>query len=128
MPTELLDGEQVLRLLWARFNPDQGRQRPPAPTSTVEVLGELDAPDDRDVAREAAVRLKEKIAQSSLDFRALTPSRDGRSRRRADDLRATHPPGGPRMGWLHGAMLTRQPYTLSVYVHGARAAVASAGS
>ena len=22
------------------------------------------------------------------------------------------------MGWLHGAMLTRQPYTLSVYVHG----------
>ena len=22
------------------------------------------------------------------------------------------------MGWLHGAMLTRQPYTLSVYVQG----------
>ena len=29
MPTELLDGEQVARLLWERFNPTQGRQRPP---------------------------------------------------------------------------------------------------
>ena len=26
--------------------------------------------------------------------------------------------GRTHMGWLHGAMLTRQPYTLSVYVHG----------
>ena len=25
--------------------------------------------------------------------------------------------GRTHMGWLHGAMLTRQPYTLSVYVH-----------
>ena len=30
MPTELLDGEEVVRLLWARFNPtkaDKGRRR-----------------------------------------------------------------------------------------------------
>ena len=48
MPTGLLDGEEVVRLLWARFNPtkaDKGRR---APSSAVELLGELDAPSDRD--------------------------------------------------------------------------------
>ena len=58
MPTDLLDGEQVVRLLWARFNPtkaDKGRRQVSSP---VEVLGELDAPNDRDLARQAALRLK----------------------------------------------------------------------
>jgi len=69
MKTELLDGEVVVRLLWARFNPtkaDNGRRPGRAATG---VLGELDAPCDRDTARQAAVRLREEIAQSSVDFR-----------------------------------------------------------
>ena len=43
MPTDLLDGDRVLRLLWARFNPTKADIGRHAPTSTVEVLGELDA-------------------------------------------------------------------------------------
>ena len=116
MPTELLDGEQVTRLLWERFNPtkaDSGR-RPPA--STVEVLGELEPCSDRDRARELALTLKEGIAQSSLDFRAshqhVTIDRDVEQ-----TIVVANTAGRTHMGWLHGAMLTRQPYTLSVYVH-----------
>ena len=116
MPTELLDGEQVVRLLWERFNPtkaDTGR-RPFR--STVEVLGELDAASDRDRAREAALALREQIAQSSLDFRGshqhVTVDRDVEQ-----TIVVQNTAGRTHMGWLHGAMLTRQPYTLTVYVH-----------
>ena len=116
MATELLDGEQVVRLLWERFNPtkaDAGR-RPSR--STVEVLGELDAASDRDRAREAALALREQIAQSSLDFRGshqhVTVDRDVEQ-----TIVVQNTAGRTHMGWLHGAMLTRQPYTLTVYVH-----------
>ena len=117
MPTELLDGEEVARLLWERFNPskaDGGRRPSPC---TVEVLGELDAPSDRDRAREAAIRLRERIAQSSLDFRGshqhVSVDRDVEQ-----TIVVQNTAGRTHMGWLHGAMLTRQPYTLSVFVHG----------
>jgi len=115
MPTELLDGEEVVRLLWERFNPgkaDTGRR----PT-TVEVLGELEASTDRDRARDAALRLREGIAQSSLDFRSshqhVAVDRDVEQ-----TIMVANTAGRTHMGWLHGAMLTRQPYTMSVYVHG----------
>jgi hypothetical protein len=116
MPTELLDGGCVLQLLWERFNPtkaDNGR-RPPA--RSVEILGELDAPAERDVARRAALRLKAQIAQSSLDFRSshhhVTVDHD------AEQTILIHSTAGrTQMGWLHRAMLTRQPFTLSVYIH-----------
>ena len=116
MPTELLDGQQVARLLWERFNPgkaDSGRR----PATTVEVLGELEPSSDRDRAREAALRLREGIAQSSLDFRSshqhVTVDRDVEQ-----TIMVANTAGRTHMGWLHGAMLTRQPYTMSVYVHG----------
>ena len=117
MPTELLDGDAVLGLLWAQFNPTKADKTHRSPPPAVEVLGELDAPNDRDVARDAAMRLKEKIAQSSFDFRRshhhVTVDRDVEQTIFVDT-----PAGRTAMGWLHGAMLTRQPYTLSVYVHG----------
>ncbi|MGB0097555.1 MAG: hypothetical protein WBP81_34095 [Solirubrobacteraceae bacterium] len=117
MPTELLDGDAVLGLLWAQFNPTKADHSHRRPSSTVEVLGELDAHNDRDVARDAAMRLKEKVAQSSFDFRRshhhVTVDRDVEQTIFVDT-----PAGRTAMGWLHGAMLTRQPYTLSVYVHG----------
>ena len=116
MPTDLLDGDRVLRLLWARFNPTKADIGRHAPTSTVEVLGELDAPSERDVARRAAVRLKAQIAQSSLDFRSshdhATVERDAEQ-----TILVHNTVGRTQMGWLHGAMLTRQPFTLSVYIH-----------
>ena len=117
MPTALLDGEEVVRLLWARFNPtkaDTGRR---APSQAVELLGELDAPSDRDAARQAAIRLKEQIAQSSFDFSAshqhVVVDHDVEQ-----TILVANTAGRTQMGWLHGAMLTRQPFTLSVFVHG----------
>ena len=67
MATELLDGEQVVHLLWSCFNPtkaDRGRR----PSGAGELLGELDAPVERDAAIQAGMRLREAIASSSLDF------------------------------------------------------------
>jgi hypothetical protein len=115
MSTELLDGEEVVRMLWERFNPgkaDTGRR----PTN-VEILGELEASSDRDRARDAALRLREDIARSSLDFRSshqhVTVDRDVEQ-----TIMVANTAGRTHLGWLHGAMLSRQPYTMSVYVHG----------
>ncbi|MGH2859148.1 MAG: VirB4 family type IV secretion system protein, partial [Solirubrobacteraceae bacterium] len=83
----------------------------------VELLGELDAPGDRDAARQAAVRLKEQIAQSSLDFSSshqhVVVDHDVEQ-----TILVANTAGRTQMGWLHGAMLTRQPFALSVFVHG----------
>src|SRR4051812_30605174 len=116
MATRLLDGAEVMGLLWARFNPTQAdRGREPARGAAAELLGELDAVRERDHARQAAERLRAAIAASSLDFQA--------SHRRVvvdEDLEQTivvqTTAGHTQMGWLHAAMLTRQPYTLSVHV------------
>jgi hypothetical protein len=116
MGTRLLDGREVTALLWARFNPtaaDHGRG--PVAASGIELLGELDAVRERDEARAAAQRLRAAIARSSLDFNAshqrVTVDED------LEQTIAAHTTAGrTHMGWLHAAMLTRQPYTLSVYV------------
>lgn len=116
LPTKLLNGEEVAALLWSRFNPtaaDAGRRRSPR---TVEVLGELDRETDLDEARNAALKLKGAIAQSAIDFKS--------SRHHAEverDLEQTifveTTADATYMGWLRNAMLTRQPFTMSVYVH-----------
>jgi len=113
LPNRLLNGEEVAELLWRRFNPtraDSGRSRP------VQVSGELDAPVERERGRAAAVRLRAAIAQSSLDFR--------RSRSHAEIegsaeqvIYVSNIAESTTLGWLLGAMMTRQPYALSVYVH-----------
>jgi hypothetical protein len=113
LPNRLLNGEEVAELLWRRFNPtraDSGRTRP------VQVSGELDAPVERERARSAAVRLRAAIAQSSLDFK--------RSRSHAEIegsaeqvIYVSNIAESTTLGWLLGAMMTRQPYALTVYVH-----------
>ena len=115
MATELLDGERVVHLLWACFNPtkaDLGRR----PAGVGEVLGELDAPVEREAAIEAGRRLREAVAASSLDF-----DRDSHlayvDRGAEQTIVVATTAGRTTMGWLHGAMLTRQPFTLSVFVH-----------
>jgi TraG P-loop domain len=114
MSTELLAGEQVFRLLQARFNPTQADLgRTPAPTG--EVLGELDPPAERATARTVALKLREQIARSALDFSAdhhhVVVDRDVEQ-----TLFVQTTVGRTQMGWLHRAMLTRQPFTLSVFV------------
>ena len=115
MATELLDGEQVVALLWSCFNPTRAdRGSRPAPAG--ELLGELDAPVEREEAIQAGLRLREAIAGSSLDF-----DRDSHLAHVDRDAEQTivvaTTAGRTSMGWLHGAMLTRQPFTLCVYVH-----------
>ena len=115
MATELLDGEQVVALLWSCFNPTRadGGARP---TPAGELLGELDAPVEREEAIQAGLRLRDAIAGASLDF-----ERDSHLAHVDRDAEQTivvaTTAGRTSMGWLHGAMLTRQPFTLSVYVH-----------
>ena len=57
-------------------------------------------------------RLREQIAQSSLDFRGshqhVVVDRDVEQ-----TILVANTAGRTHMGWLHGAMLTRQPFTLS---------------
>jgi adenylylsulfate kinase-like enzyme len=115
MATELLDGEQVVALLWACFNPTRS-DRGVRATAGGELLGELDAPVEREEAIQAGLRLREWIAGSSLDF-----DRDSHlayvDRDAEQTIVIATTAGRTSMGWLHGAMLTRQPFALSVYVH-----------
>jgi hypothetical protein len=115
LPTRLLNGEEVATILWARFNPtyaDSGR-RPQRFAS--EVLGELDAVHERNEAREAARRLRESVAQSGLDFRR-SKSYAEVDRDFEQTIYAATTADATSMGWLMGAMMTRQPFTLSVHV------------
>lgn len=116
LPTRLLNGEEVASLIWRRFNPTTADSHKRTPRIATEVLGELEARRERDDARAAATRLRELVARSSLDF--------GRSKDHVEvesdaeqTIYAASTADATSMGWLMGAMMTWQPYTLSVYVH-----------
>lgn len=116
LPSRLLNGEQVATLLWSRFNPtssDLGHR--PRPLDA-EILGELDARADAAEAREAATRLRELIARSSLDFKRSRHSVDI-ERDIEHTIYASTAAEHTHMGALVDAMMTRQPFTMSVYVH-----------
>jgi hypothetical protein len=115
LPTRLLNGEEVAAMLWARFNPtqaDAGR-RPPAALG--EVMGDLEEGRDRTDARNAALRLRELIGASSIDWRA------SRNHTAVDEdveqaICVATTADATSMGWLLNTMLTRQPFSLSVHV------------
>jgi hypothetical protein len=116
LPVRLLNGEEAVALLWSRFNPTQSdRGRRPTPSGT-EIVGELDTASDADEARSAALKLRGIVARSPLDFKdsadhAVIHTDVEQTIYAANTAEATH------MGWLMAAMMTRQPYSLSVYVH-----------
>ena len=116
LPVTQLNGEQVFALLWARFNPTRADGRHGPPAAGGEILGELDPIRERDEARAAALALREQIASSSLD---LTRDRHHVEVERDVEqvIYAHRTAQQTSMGWLMGAMMTRQPYSLSVYVH-----------
>jgi hypothetical protein len=115
IPSRVINGEELVSLLWSRFNPttaDRGARRPPRVT---EILGDLDQEVDLRQAREVARRLRSAIAASPLDFRRshhhVEVERDvEQTVFVATTADHTH------MGWLMGAMMTREPFTLSVHV------------
>ena len=106
-----------LRAAVGALQPDQRRRRPPPARGR-----RRDPRRARRRARPRARRARPRWRCASdrrLEPRlhARPPSRRGRARPRAGDLRAHAPPQQTSMGWLMGAMMTRQPYTLSVHVH-----------
>ena len=118
MATELLDGEQVAPAAVGAVEPDQGRPRPPAGASGCGGARRARRAGRIVISRAMPrCRLREQIAQSSLDFRAshqhVVVDRDVEQ-----TILVANTAGRTQMGWLHGAMLTRQPFTLSVFVHG----------
>jgi TraG P-loop domain len=116
LPSRLLNGEQIATLLWSRFNPtsaDLGRH--PRPLDA-EILGQLDTRTDAAEAREAAARLRGLIARSSLDFKRSRHTVDV-ERDIEQTIYASTTAEHTHMGVLVDAMMTRQPFTMSVHVH-----------
>ena len=116
LPTKLLNGEEVVDLLWARLNPTSADNRRRIPPRHTEILGHLDHAIDAEEALRAARKLRAAIANSSADFR--------RSKHHAEIERdvvqtiyAHTTADATYMGWLMSAMMTRQPFTMSVFVH-----------
>jgi len=116
MTARFINGQEVVRLLWERFNPtsaDLGRQRPARST---QIFGSLDAEIDTPEARRAAERLRENICQSHLDFKKSNHYAEV-DRDLEQVIYASSTVEGTSMGWLYQAMMTRDPFSLSVFVH-----------
>jgi len=112
--SRLINGEELAELLWARFNPTQADRSVRTPRAT-EIVGNLDSEVDAREALTVARRLRGLIAQSPMDFQ--------RSHHHVEidhDVEQTiwvaTTAEHTQMGWLMGAMMSRQPFTLSVHV------------
>ncbi len=115
IPTRLVNGEQLVELLWSRFNPtsaDRGVRQPPRAT---EILGDLDSEVDLTQARQVAHRLRSAIAQSPLDF-TRSPHHVEVEHDIEQTVFVATTADHTSPAWLMGAMLTREPFTLSVHV------------
>jgi hypothetical protein len=116
LTTKLLNGEEVVALLWSRFNPTTADTRGRPRARHTEILGQLDHAIDSEEALAAARKVRATIVQSSADFRAS--KHYGEIERDAvQTIYAQTTADATHMGWLMSAMLTRQPFTLSVFVH-----------
>lgn len=115
LPSRLLGGEEFVSLLWSRFNPTQADRGKRTPPRTTEIFGELDGEVDLEEAREVARRLRGLIAQSPMDFdRSAHHVEIDRDVEQTIWVASTA--DNTQMGWLLGAMMTREPFTLSVHV------------
>ena len=117
MATELLDGEQVVHAAVVVLQPDQGRPGPAPGAGRASCSASSTRRSSARRRSRPALRLREAIASSSLDFDRDSHLRVRRPRRRADDRGRDHGGAHARWGGCTAAMLTRQPFTLCVYVH-----------
>jgi hypothetical protein len=116
LQTKLLNGEEVISLLWSALNPTSAdARRVPRPRQT-EILGQLDHVTDAEDARRAARRLRETLARSPADFRSSKHYAEI-EHDAVQTIYAQTTADATHMGWLMSAMMTRQPFTLSVFVH-----------
>jgi hypothetical protein len=110
-----INGEEFVDLLWSRFNPTQAEGPLRTPPRATEILGELDGAIDAEQAREAARRLRSAIAQSPMDFER-SPHHVEIDRDVEQTIWVATTADHTQMGWLMGAMMTREPFSLSVHV------------
>lgn len=116
LQTKLLNGEEVMALLWSALNPTSvdGRGAPPA--RYTEILGQLDQVTDAQDARRAAGRLREALARSPVDFKSSKHYAEV-EHDAVQTIYAHTTADATHFGWLMSSMLCRQPFTLSVFVH-----------
>jgi len=118
LPTSLVNGKGVVEMLWSRFNPtrsDLAGRRSGRDVGT-QILGNLDEEIDTEAAVDAALDLKEEIAQSPIDFSRHKDMVEIDQDYEQTIYSATTA-DATRLGWMMSAMLTRQPFTMSVYIH-----------
>jgi ABC-type oligopeptide transport system ATPase subunit len=116
LPAHILNGEEVFSMLWARFNPTRADRLGRPTAAAAETVGRLDAINNQDEAQRAAAKLRGTICQSGLDFRARDHVVVDQDMEQVIYARSTVE--STYWGWLAGAMHTRQPFSLSVFVHG----------
>jgi len=117
MRTRVLNGEAVLERHWRRFNPTSALEQA-APPDGPEILGAIQPIGELQDAKDAAWELRERLAQSHIDFAS-----DAHVAQIEDDLVAHWCVKGEvrnvDTGWLYEAVRGLElPWSLSVYVHG----------
>jgi TraG P-loop domain len=115
IPSRVLNGEEVVSLLWGRFNPTQADRAVKAPPDATEILGDLDRPVDAREAREVARRLRGLIAQSPVDF-TRSHHHVEIDRDVEQTMWVATTADHTYLAWMMGATMTREPFSLSVHV------------
>jgi energy-coupling factor transporter ATP-binding protein EcfA2 len=111
----VLDGEELLQLLWSRFNPTLADAQS-APASA-RLVADLNRPRDAALATAEAAALRDFLGASAIDFSsqpgyAIVDHDLEQTIYTASTADATY------FGWLMTTMMScRQPYTISVFVH-----------
>jgi hypothetical protein len=115
LSVRVLDGGEVLDLLWSRFDPDSLRGRAPAASfMRPDALG-LPVPGEAAETTLARSRaLQEAICSARLDFSGRTHLRVGESLEHVSYLSGV--PERTWLGWMLHFMQTPLPFSLSVHV------------
>jgi TraG P-loop domain len=115
IPSRVVDGAEVLDLLYSRFNPTRADRRGRAPEPAV--LEDVSTPCEPDDAARRSLTLQQRIACSPLDF--VSHSDHGVIDLDLEQtIYAASTADATRFGWLMAAMMTcAQPFVMSVFVH-----------
>jgi hypothetical protein len=114
LTTQMLDGEQVARLLWARFAPahaDAGE----VPDLRLDLPETLDQLVDPEQARAHAVALRRALCPEPIDLRDKRVMRIGTHVEQTRYVGSL--PEQTWLGWLLYLMSAHCPFTVSVHLH-----------
>jgi hypothetical protein len=114
LDTQVLDGEQVARLLWARFAPsraDAGQ----VPDLELDLPATLDQLVDAEQARAHAVTLRRSLCPEPIDLRDKRVMRIGGQVEQTRYLGSL--PEQTWLGWLLYLMSAHCPFTVAVHLH-----------